>query len=197
MSDILKRLEQAEAATRAALNTAPWSKDKDACMLLDRNHSPLLRHIARSCAWAWSSDFDPVIAPEVISYFVAMNPAAMMPLLQVLREFMATQSTASPEGPFMTAADRESIYRKALAAWGADTQINQCMEEFGEATAALNRYRRGRGTDLEAAEEVADAAIMVDQMTILFGADLVGAIKQQKLERLQHALNCHSVASHA
>lgn len=194
----MKRLEQAEAATSAVLSTAPWSSDKDSSMLRDRNHKPLLFHIAHSCAWAWSSDFDPAIAPEVVSYLVAMNPAAMMPLLQSMREIMTAHASQEeqpmPEGPFISAAQGEALCHQALETWGADSQINQFMEEAGEAAAALNRYRRGRGTDLEAAEEIADVAIMVDQMKIFLGPDLVESIKQQKLERLQRTLNSHAEA---
>lgn len=201
--DILKRLEQAEAATSAALNTAPWSSDKDNCMLHDRNHKPLLFHIAHSCAWPWAGDFDPAIDPVVVCYFNALNPAAMKPLLQTLRELMAAH--ASPEeqpmheGPFISATQSEALCHQALETWGADSQINQFMEEAGEAAAALNRYRRGRGTDLEAAEEIADVAIMVDQMKIFLGPDLVESIKQQKLERLQQKLerNNQAQGSHA
>lgn len=196
MSDILKRLEQAEAATRAALTTAPWGTDKDGCMLYDRNHKPMLFHIANSCAWSWDSDYDPAIAPEVVSYFIAMNPAAMLPMLQTLREFVAAQQTC-PRGPFMTAADKESLCRQALETNGADYQINKFLEEMGEAAAAVNRYRCGRGTDAHAAEKIADVAIMVDQMSILFGPDLVNAFKQQKLERLQQTLNSRAEANHA
>lgn len=187
----LQQLEAAEAATAAALQTAPWSTDPLGLMLLDRNGKPLLRHVGNGCAWTWDRDFEPIFAPEVVSYFLAMNPAAMLPLLQQLRAHMQAIAEETPQGPFMSAAEVEAILRDALDTWGADSQINQCCEECGELIAALNHWRRGRGTCAQSAEEVADNQLMNDQMRLLFGPQLVDTFYYEKLLRLKKRLAAH------
>lgn len=187
----LQQLEAAEAATAAALKTAPWSTDPQGLMLFDRNGKPLLRHMAHGNAWMWDNDFDPIFAPEVISYFLAVNPAAMLPLLQQMRALMQTIADDTPQGPFISPAEEEAILRDALDTWGADAQINQCCEECGELIAALNHWRRGRGTCAQSAEEVADNQLMNDQMRLLFGPQLVDTIYYQKLLRLKQRIAAH------
>ena len=187
----LQQLAAAEAATAAALDSAPWSTDKQGLMLLDRNGNPLLCHLANGCAWTWDKDFEPIFAPEVISYFLAMNPAAMRPLLQQMRALMQAVAEETPQGPFINPADEEAILRDALATWGADAQINQCCEESGELIVALNHLRRGRGTLAEAAEEIADDRLMNKQMRLLVGPQLVDTIYHEKLLRLKKRLTAH------
>lgn len=191
MTTALQQLEAAEAATAAALDTAPWGTDPQGLMLLDRHGNPLLRHMGNGCAWAWDKDFDPIFAPEVVSYFLAMNPAAMRPLLQQMRAFMQMIAEDTPQGLFMSHAEAEAILRDALDTWGADAQINQCCEECGELIAALNHWRRGRGTCAQSAEEVADNQLMNDQMRLLFGPQLVDTIYYEKLLRLKKRLAAH------
>lgn len=187
----LQQLAAAEAATAAALNTAPWTTDKQGLMLLDRNGKPLLRHLANGSAWTWDKDFEPIFAPEVISYFLAMNPAAMRPLLQQMRALMQAIAEESQHGPFMSPADEEAILRDALATMGTETQINKCAEECGELTAVLNHWREGRATNAQVAEEVADSQLMNDQMRLLIGPQLVDTIYHEKLLRLQQRLAAH------
>lgn len=188
---ILQQLAAAEAATAAALNTAPWSTDKHNLMLLDRNGAPLLRHIAHGCAWGWDKDFEPIFAPQVIEYFLALNPAVMLPLLQYMRALIQQVEGNAPQGPFFSPAEEETILRDALDTWGADAQINQCCEECGELIAALNHLRRGRGTLAEAAGEIADDRLMNKQMRLLVGPQLVDTIYYEKILRLQQRLAAH------
>lgn len=187
----LQQLEAAEAATAAALDTAPWGTDPQGLMLLDRNGNPLLRHMGNGCAWAWDKDFDPIFAPEVVSYFLAMNPAAMRPILQQMREFMQMIAKDTPQGPFMSHAEEEAILRDALDTMGTETQFNKCAEECGELIAVLNQWREGRATKAHSAEEVADTRIMNNQMRLFFGPQLVDTIYYEKLLRLKKRLAAH------
>lgn len=188
---VLQQLEAAEAATAAALKTAPWSTDPQGRMLLDRNGNPLLRHLANGSAWNWNGDFEPIFAPEVISYFLAMNPAAMLPLLQQMRAFMQMMETDTPQGPFLSPAEEEAILRDALETMGTETQFNKCAEECGELIAALNQWREGRATNAHSAEEVADARLMNNQMRLFFGPQLVDTIYYQKILRLKERIAAH------
>ena len=187
----LQQLEAAEAATAAALDTAPWGTDPQGLMLLDRNGNQLLRHLANGSAWTWDKDFEPIFAPEVISYFLAMNPAAMLPLLQQMRAFMQMLESDAAKGPFLSPAEEEQILRDALETMGTETQFNKCAEECGELIAVLNQWREGRATDAQSAEEVADARLMNDQMRLFFGPQLVDTISYQKLLRLKERIAAH------
>ena len=187
----LQQLEAAEAATAAALDTAPWGTDPQGLMLLDRNGNQLLRHLANGSAWTWDKDFEPIFAPEVISYFLAMNPAAMLPLLQQMRAFMQMLESDAAKGPFLSPAEEEQILRDALETMGTETQFNKCAEECGELIAVLNQWREGRATDAQSAEEVADARLMNDQMRLFFGPQLVDTIYYQKLLRLKERIAAH------
>lgn len=102
---------------------------------------------------------------------------------------MNTPLTAHVTATPIDADQSQAICEQALKIYGADAQINMCMEEFSEAIAALNRYRRGRTSSAAAAEEIADATIMLEQMALLFGPDLVRAARQRKLHRLHERLS--------
>lgn len=111
---LLTALQEAEAATQAALPTAPWRAE--GAMLYDCHGRPLLQHTFQGVDFGWNSDFDPAIPPEVVSYLVAVNPLAMLPLLRTLRRALAGENIK--EAAVQT-AEREDVCRAALRAWGA------------------------------------------------------------------------------
>lgn len=74
------------------------------------------------------------------------------------------------------------LCRHALDTWGADAQIDQCIEEMAELTVELQHRRRGRMD--HAAEEVADVMIMIQQMRLLVGPEEVDEAVKEKLDRL-------------
>ena len=82
----------------------------------------------------------------------------------------------------------EGIFRTALAKWGHTTQIDMAVEEAAELIQALQHHRRCRCTNEDVAGEIADMTIMCGQMRLIFGADLVDAKVQEKLERLGRRL---------
>ena len=89
-------------------------------------------------------------------------------------------------------AKREHILRSALLQFGCDRQVDKAIEEMGELTVALLRYRQalryGRGKRNDALvnllEEMADVQIMLDQMKLAFGdTDEAEDTKLKALER--------------
>lgn len=71
-----------------------------------------------------------------------------------------------------------TIYQKAIAKWGKEHQIRQCMEECAELIQALNKYLRAEGSKdiylteevmVHARKEMADVSVMLDQMEEIFG----------------------------
>lgn len=81
----------------------------------------------------------------------------------------------------------ESLCRRALDTYGAVAQIDQCIEEMAELTVELQHHKRGR--EHHAAEEIADVMIVIRQMRLLVGPDVVDAEIRRKAERLQERLD--------
>ena len=82
--------------------------------------------------------------------------------------------------------DEEQIYKDALNKWGVDAQCMIAIEECGELITALSHKYRGRNVNL--IEEIADVKIMIEQLSIIFGAKEVEEEKTRKLARLNQRL---------
>jgi len=82
----------------------------------------------------------------------------------------------------------QSVLRRALRRYGFEAQLSMLTEECGELVAAVNRYRRGRAGAFEAMiEEMADVSILLDQMRLVYGAE-IDAARERKLARLRERL---------
>lgn len=79
------------------------------------------------------------------------------------------------------------IYEMARRQWG-DAQKLAAIEELNEAAAAIARWSNGKMNEDQVCEELADAAIMIEQMMLHFGAERVNLWKQKKLLRLADRL---------
>lgn len=77
--------------------------------------------------------------------------------------------------------------RRALDTWGADAQMDQCIEEMAELAMELLHHKRGR--EHHAPEEIADVLICVQQMRLLIGPDEVDEIVRRKLARLEQRMD--------
>ncbi len=62
------------------------------------------------------------------------------------------------------------------------------IEEMSELSNALAKYRRGRVTKKDVCEEIADVAIMIIQLSKIFGPDDVSDYFERKLDRLDKRL---------
>ena len=78
-----------------------------------------------------------------------------------------------------------SIYEKAIEHFGVHKQINKAIEEMAELTTELARYQNGTAMNVNIIDEIADVSIMMTQLGIIFGRDLVDNKTQVKLERLE------------
>jgi NTP pyrophosphatase (non-canonical NTP hydrolase) len=81
------------------------------------------------------------------------------------------------------------ILDRALAKWGATHQMLIAIEEMAELITALCHSLRGRDTEDEVVEEVADVLITVKQMKILFGESVVNKFEIDKTKRLQERID--------
>jgi len=81
----------------------------------------------------------------------------------------------------------KEILRRAIETYGAEAQMDQLVEECAELIAAINRYHRRRTDIAPVIEELADVAIMLEQMSLVFG-DHVALARRIKLLRLMERL---------
>lgn len=81
----------------------------------------------------------------------------------------------------------DEVFKEALNQWGECAQVGMCIEEMGEALAAINQYGRGR-IDLEdLVEEFVDVYIMMCQMRFM-NRELFDKIFEQKVKRIRENL---------
>ena len=89
-------------------------------------------------------------------------------------------------------ADRDAVYDRFINAWGTESQILKAVEEFNEAGAVLTRQvlhlKHGNQshhapTFQDIISEVADAYLMADQLSYIFGRDQVEMVLERKLDR--------------
>jgi NTP pyrophosphatase (non-canonical NTP hydrolase) len=83
------------------------------------------------------------------------------------------------------------VCAEALKRYGAPAQVNMTKEECAELIVALSHFERGRGSKAEIAEEIADVAIMLEQMTLMLGPEgpvMVSSKVTEKVIRLEERL---------
>ena len=80
---------------------------------------------------------------------------------------------------------RNEIYKKIIAHYGTEPQLNKLEEELVELLLAVKHYRSGKITYEALIDEIADVDIMIEQSRMLFGIDddLYYKIKRYKKER--------------
>lgn len=82
-----------------------------------------------------------------------------------------------------------SIYKRAVDFYGSILQMLMLVEECGEMVVAISHYRRGKLSQAQLAEHVADLEIMCSQMRVIVGDRVVEDQKQKKLVDLESRLN--------
>jgi NTP pyrophosphatase (non-canonical NTP hydrolase) len=87
-----------------------------------------------------------------------------------------------------------SIFQRAIDAWGIPFQIDQCTEECAELIVALRHEARNDRVDMSlentkaVISELADVAIMLEQMKLIYGEEAFQAEYERKLARLESKL---------
>jgi hypothetical protein len=82
-----------------------------------------------------------------------------------------------------------NIHEKAVHHYGAESQINKCVEELSELSVQLMKHQNGADNVDAIAEEIADCRIMLEQMEIVFNCS--ATVKQNigtKLNRLEQRI---------
>ena len=84
--------------------------------------------------------------------------------------------------------------KRAIEKYGFKSQADMMIEECAELIAAIQRYKRDRTDERPILEEMADVAIMLEQMKIYFAQwndtfDKYEYMKKLKLNRLKEKLD--------
>jgi NTP pyrophosphatase (non-canonical NTP hydrolase) len=95
----------------------------------------------------------------------------------------------------MNAEEMSEILADAVDIYGTEAQIWMMMEEMSELGNAIAKYQRGRVTEEDVCEEIADVIIMCFQMAAIFGSEEVNEILDAKMERLKKRLEKHHVTN--
>lgn len=64
--------------------------------------------------------------------------------------------------------ERSKIYESAWKKWGAELQATVAIEEMSEVQKEICKVLRGKGNRENLAEEIADAKIMLEQISQIF-----------------------------
>lgn len=88
----------------------------------------------------------------------------------------------------MNTQEINKILTDTIYTYGEDSQIWMAIEEMSELSNALAKYRRNRVTREDICEEIADVAIMMIQLSKIFGPDDVSDYFERKLDRLDKRL---------
>lgn len=86
----------------------------------------------------------------------------------------------------VTTAD---VYKAAIETYGMQAQLLKALEELTELQLAIHRSMQHDASSLEVITEIADVQIMTEQLSMMFGADLVTHEKQFKVTRLANRLS--------
>lgn len=82
------------------------------------------------------------------------------------------------------------VFDKAIEKYGAEAQLNVLFEEMAELQNAICKYKRGRATVEQIAEEIADVSNMLVQTLMIFDCqELYEKYLDDKIDRLFDNLN--------
>ena len=79
------------------------------------------------------------------------------------------------------------IYEEAIETYGVDAQLGMVQEECAELIVAINKLKRGAPIS-EIANEAADVYIMLQQLSLIVGGELLDNCIEKKLKRLNKRL---------
>jgi hypothetical protein len=81
-----------------------------------------------------------------------------------------------------------TIFKQALFHFGEGHQILKAIEELGELSVELARFKRCPDNIIECIDEIADCYIMLAQLREVFGTDRIDQRIVEKTERLKRMI---------
>ncbi len=80
------------------------------------------------------------------------------------------------------------IIERAVIQFGTKKQVSKSIEELSELITELARFENDAVRYVNLISEIADASIMIEQLKLIFGPDLVEGQIHTKLKRLEGLL---------
>lgn len=84
--------------------------------------------------------------------------------------------------------ENQKLFKQCLEKWGYKCQMGMVIEECAELIAAIQQYDRGRITEEQVAEEIADVMITTAQARLIVSPEIVDGFVKSKIERLRGRL---------
>jgi hypothetical protein len=81
-----------------------------------------------------------------------------------------------------------TIFKHALFHFGEGHQVLKAIEELGELSVELARFKRCPDNIIECIDEIADCYVMLAQLREIFGADRIDQRILEKTERLKRLI---------
>lgn len=80
------------------------------------------------------------------------------------------------------------IFHTTLEKWGEEAQYDQTIEECAELIAVLKHFKRGKVSEDEIIDELADVILMTEQLRFMFGEGRVSLAIDKKVSKLRSLL---------
>lgn len=93
--------------------------------------------------------------------------------------------------PKMSEKEFDATISLAIKTYGKEAQTQMLFEEMAELQNAICKLNRGRGSNRDVCEEIADVMIMCLQMAQIYGPELVEGWAEYKIARLKDRLTQH------
>lgn len=94
--------------------------------------------------------------------------------------------------PKMSEKEFDETISLAIKTYGKEAQTQMLFEEMAELQNAICKLNRGRGSNRDVCEEIADVMIMCLQMAQIYGPELVEGWAEYKIARLKDRLTQNS-----
>lgn len=82
----------------------------------------------------------------------------------------------------------KDLYVRAINKWGVEAQCDQAVEECAELIASLKHLKRGKVSEDELIDEIADVYLMLGQLIYMFGEDKLNTAVDRKIVKLEKLL---------
>lgn len=87
--------------------------------------------------------------------------------------------------------EEKAVLLQAIETNGEVYQMDVAIEELSELQKEICKIKRGKGSTLHLAEEMADVEVILEELKMIFcNADMVEVLKGTKIERLKNDLKC-------
>lgn len=87
------------------------------------------------------------------------------------------------------------IGKKAVKHYGAEHQIDICIEECAELIQALCHFKRKRSNQDEICEEIADVCVSILSLRQIFPEILIDTMMEEKAERLMRRIQRSKISA--